>query len=149
LPAELMDVQFAAGREPCGTPVGIRERLNGRVGKLVDEGRGEVIRRARLIQRIDQLLQCDVRDRAEQVGQRRAQGPQRTDDFLALPQSARPAHGHDNDFLAVQVLRQEGRGRGGRQVDQRGELVGGTGNRVPPAGQYLGSLLSGVEDGTA
>jgi hypothetical protein len=49
----------------------------------------------------------------------------------------------------VQVLRQERRGRGGREVDQRGELVGGTGNRVPPAGQYLGRVLSGVEDDTA
>ena len=86
---------------------------------------------------------------AEQVDQRGAQGPQRTDDFLALLQGARPAHGYDDDLLAVQVLRQEGRGRGGRQVDQRGELVGGTGNRVPPAGQHLGRLLSGVEDGTA
>ena len=49
----------------------------------------------------------------------------------------------------MQILRQERRGRGGRQVDQRGELIGGTSNRVPPAGQHLGRLLSGVEDGTA
>jgi hypothetical protein len=77
-------MQFAGGREPCGAPVGIGERLDGRVGKLVEEGRGEVIRRARCIHRIDELLQGDVRDRAEQVDQPGAQGPQRTDDRLAL-----------------------------------------------------------------
>ncbi len=49
----------------------------------------------------------------------------------------------------MHVLGQERRGRGGRQVDQRGELVGRTGHRVPPAGQQLGRVLSGVEDDTA
>jgi len=32
-----MDVQFAGGREPGGALVGIGKRLDGRVGKLVED----------------------------------------------------------------------------------------------------------------
>ena len=44
-----MDMQLAGGREPSGAPVGIGKRLDGRVGKLIEECRREVIRRARRI----------------------------------------------------------------------------------------------------
>ena len=144
-----MDVQLAGGRKPLRTLVRLSERLDGRIGKLVEEGGGEVVRRAWCPQRVDELLQCDVGDRAEQINQRGAQVPQRPDRLLALVRGARPARDQGGDLLAVQVLGQERGGRGGGQVHQGGELIRGAGDRGPPVGQHLRCLRSRVEHDTA
>ncbi len=51
-----------------------------------------------------------------------------------------------HDRLAVDLLRQERRRRGGCQADQRGQLVGAVADPVAVEAQDLAGALSGVED---
>jgi hypothetical protein len=70
------------------------------VGELLDEGRGEVVRR-RAPQAVEELLQLDVRQQPDEVCHHRAERAEGFDHVRTLRRIAGPADGDGGDLLEV------------------------------------------------
>ena len=144
--AEVVDVQFGLDGEIGRSAVEVGEGLDGFIRQSVDEGRGEVVGRPSLPERIDQLLQGDVRDGTEQVVHYCAQLAEGGDDGFAGSRVPCPANDDRGDFLEVPLLGDERSRRGRGEDDRRAELVGCVSHRVSPSGDHVGGFVACIEN---